>query len=144
MPRIVPLWAAVALGLATLPAAAQQLLQPQPGAAATPPSALPPSPNDRPPSTLPSDPGQRPASTSPVPSEGPAKLLPPTPPQPSREPGAVSPPAGVFDASGRPINDMLRVGPNRALDPRTGRFYQTTPAGKLIEPPPLPPPPTDR
>jgi hypothetical protein len=142
---MVPTLAAVMLGLAVLPAASQQLQQPRPRPVATPPDALPASPSDRRPAPLPSDPGQRPPSASPVPSEGPAKLLPPTPPATPRvEPEDSASPTGVFDASGRPLNRLRRVAPNRAFDPRTGRFYETTPAGKLVQAPPASPPPPDR
>src|SRR5690606_24987557 len=85
---------------------------------------------------IPADPGQRPRSTSPVPSEGPAKLLPVQPPHVRTVPDPAPQPTPQFDASGRPLVRLLRVAPNRAFDPATGRYYRTTSAGKLVEPPP--------
>jgi hypothetical protein len=143
MPRLLPLLITAALGVAALQAASQQLLQPQTRPVVTPPITS--SPSGRTSHTLASDPGQRPASDSPVPSEGPAKMRAPGLAAPPPQAGTTPSPTRVFDASGRPLNGMLRVGPHRALDPRTGRFYQTTPGGKLVESPPLPaPPPPDR
>src|SRR3546814_4698728 len=86
--------------------------------------------------SIPANPGQRPRSTSPVPGEGPAKLLPVQPPQVRTVPDPEPLPTRVFDASGRPLSGMLRVAPNRAFDPATGRYYRTTSAGRILGPPP--------
>lgn len=121
-----PLLLGCALALAAGPAWSQQIGQPEPRGVQSVPQ-----PAQR--QAIPADPGQRPRSTSPVPSEGPAKLLPVEAPQ-ARVPDPA--PTRVFDASGRPLDGMLRVGPERAFDPATGRYYRTTSAGKLVEPPP--------
>lgn len=136
MPRILPTLCAGLLGLVALPAMSQQV-----PAARTPVVVPPPigSQDDRSRQTVPDSPMQRPRSSSPIPSEGPAKLLAPPPPtlqQPRAETDTVPMPTRVFDASGRPLSGMLRVAPNRAFDPATGRYYRTTSAGKLLEPPP--------
>src|SRR3546814_18376136 len=86
---------------------------------------------------MPANPGQRPRSTSPVPGEGPAKLLPVQPPQVRTVPDPAALPTRVFDAGGRPLSGMLRVAPNRAFDPATGRYYRPTSAGKILGPPPV-------
>ncbi|MFC3717387.1 hypothetical protein ACFONC_14645 [Luteimonas soli] len=127
MARLSPLLIACALALAAGPAWSQQIGQPEPRGVQ--PAAQPVQRQ-----AVPSDSGQRPRSASPVPSEGPAKLLPPEPPQARTVPDPA--PTRVFDAGGRPLDGMLRVGPERALDPATGRYYRTTSAGKLVEPPP--------
>src|SRR3546814_20175488 len=81
--------------------------------------------------SIPANPGQRPRSTSPVPGEGPAKLLPVQPPQVRTVPDPEPLPTRVFDASGRPLSGMLRVAPHRAFDPATGRYYRTPSAGRI-------------
>lgn len=127
MARLSPLLFTCALALAMGPAWSRQIGQPEPRGVQSAPQ-----PVQR--QAIPADPGQRPRSTSPVPSEGPAKLLPVEPPQVRTVPDPA--PTRVFDASGRPLDGMLRVGPERAFDPATGRYYRTTSAGKLVEPPP--------
>ncbi|HBK45857.1 MAG TPA: classical arabinogalactan protein 4, partial [Xanthomonadaceae bacterium] len=48
--------------------------------------------------------------------------------------GVVAPPspaapAKVYDRRGRPMTGMKPAGPNRVLDTRTGRYYNTVPSG---------------
>ena len=125
---------ACTLALAAGSAWSQQVRQPEPWGVQTAPRPVQPQVNR--PQVIPANPGQRPRPTKPVPSEGPAKLLPGQPPQARTVPDPAPQPTRVFDASGRPLVGMLRVAPNRAFDPATGRYYQTTSAGKLIGPPP--------
>ena len=129
MAHLSPLLFACALVLATGPAWSQQIRQPEPW-------GVQPAPRPVQPQVIPANPGQRPRPTSPVPSEGPAKLLPVPPPQVRTVPDPEPLPTRVFDASGRPLSGMLRVAPNRAFDPATGRYYRTTTAGKILGPPP--------
>lgn len=123
-----------ALALAAGLAWSQQIRQPEPWGVQTAPRPVQPQVNR--PQVIPANPDQRPQSTSPVPSEGPAKLLPVQPPQVPTVPDPEPLPTRVFDASGRPLSGMLRVAPNRAFDPATGRYYRTTTGGKILGPPP--------
>src|SRR3546814_4035271 len=74
MAHLSPLLFACALVLATGLAWSQQIRQPEPW-------GVQPAPRPVQPQVIPANPGQRPRSTSPVPGEGPAKLLPVQPPQ---------------------------------------------------------------
>src|SRR5690606_10487602 len=127
MARLSPLLLTCALALAAGPAWPQQAGQPES-------RGVQPAPRPVQGQAVPADPGQRPRSASPVPSEGPAKLRPLLPPQVRTVPDP-SPTRG-FDAGGQPLDGMLRVGPERAFDPATGRYYRTTSDGKLVDPPP--------
>src|SRR3546814_15645452 len=69
MAHLSPLLFACALVLATGPAWSQQIRQPEPW-------GVQPAPRPVQPQVIPANPGPRPRSTSPVPGEGPAKLLP--------------------------------------------------------------------
>jgi hypothetical protein len=134
MAHMFRLFLGCALALATGQAWSQQVRQPEPWGVQ--PAPRPMQPQVERPQVIPANPGQRPQSTSPVQSEGPAKLLPVQPPQVRTVPDPEHLPTRVFDASGRPLSGMLRVAPNRALDPATGRYYRTTSAGKILGPPP--------
>ncbi len=37
--------------------------------------------------------------------------------------------SGVYGRNGEPLNDWVRLSDGRALDPKTGRYYQTMPYG---------------
>ncbi|MCI2246512.1 hypothetical protein L3067_18025 [Xanthomonas sp. PPL568] len=125
--------------------AVAQGLQPVPG---TPPAsrdanalrALPPSPRATP---VPSGLDQRP-QPAPVPAPRTAPIpsnlgdRPQAPAQDQRAnpalPGGVADPAArrpvrLYDRSGQVIPGAMQVGPNRALDTRTGRYYDTVPSG---------------
>jgi hypothetical protein len=60
--------------------------------------------------------------THPIQSQGPAQVVPPTPP-------ATTAPVKVYDRHGRIVPGMKQVGPNRVLDTRTGRYYDAVPSG---------------
>ncbi len=38
--------------------------------------------------------------------------------------------SGVYGRNGEPLNDWVRLSDGRALDPKTGKYYQTMPYGK--------------
>ncbi len=58
----------------------------------------------------------------PIRSTGPAQVAPaPTP--------ATSAPAKVYDRNGRIVPGVKPAGPNRVFDSRTGRYYDSVPAG---------------
>lgn len=124
--------------------AAAQGLQPVPG---TPPSnrdanalRAPPPPRATP---VPSGLDQRPqAAPIPTPRTGPIPSnlgdRPQAPAQDQRAhpalPGGVADPSArrpvrLYDRSGQVIPGAMQVGPNRALDTRTGRYYDTVPSG---------------
>ena len=135
MTRIFSLAAAIALStLAIVPASSQQLQQPvqQPITPATPPAqdaGVGPRLNGARPGqapTVPANPSQRPPSSDPIPSEGPSKPAAKTAIKPV-EPVERSAPAQVLDDKGRLVPNAVQVSPNRAYDPATGRYFQTTP-----------------
>ncbi|MET7142140.1 hypothetical protein [Xanthomonas sp. CFBP 8445] len=140
MNRLLP---CVAIALLVPALAAAQALQPVPGAPAsnrdanTLQSAPPPPPSmasrldERPPASA-----SAPKAT-PVPSnlddrpQGQAKRKRAASPA---VPAAVADPAArrpvrLYDRSGQVIPGAMQVGPNRALDTRTGRYYDTVPSG---------------
>jgi hypothetical protein len=59
----------------------------------------------------------------------PAKPRPITPPQTTRP---------IYNSAGQRMNGMRQVTPNRVMDTRTGRYYNTVPSGdgQRIVPPP--------
>lgn len=86
----------------------------------------------RPPApTLPSKLGQREQS---APIQAPPPPGVPAPQTPAQRIGTA--PAKVYDRNGRALNGMEQVGPNRVRDTRTGRYYNTVPAGdgQRVEP----------
>lgn len=38
--------------------------------------------------------------------------------------------SGIYGRNGEPLNDWVRMSDGRALDPKTGKYYQTMPYGK--------------
>ncbi|WP_315387473.1 classical arabinogalactan protein 4 [uncultured Stenotrophomonas sp.] len=60
--------------------------------------------------------------THPIQSQGPARVVPPAPP-------ATTAPPKVYDRHGRIVPGMQQAGPNRVLDTRTGRYYDSVPTG---------------
>jgi hypothetical protein len=119
--------------LAIAPASSQQLQQPvqHPITPATPPAqdaGVGPRLNAQPgqPPTVPASPSQRPPSSGPIPSEGPSKPAAKAAIKPV-EPAERSAPTQVLDDRGRLVPGAVKVAPNRAYDPATGRYFQTMP-----------------
>lgn len=127
------LWLVASLAIVTLPLAAQQLQQP------TVPTTKPVTPpansgvgpqlqqKQTPPPAVLSDPAQRQPAASPIPSTGPAKDAPTGPDARTLQQGR---PASVLDASGKPVNGMIQVAPNRVYDPVSGRYHWTDTSGQ--------------
>lgn len=119
------------------PAIAQQLLQPTvpankpvPTQTGTGPQLEQAQPVQVP--KVATDPNQRPQSSSPIPSAGPAKQVPAEQTAPALQKG----PASVLDSSGKPVNGMIQIAPNRVYDPTTGLYHWTRTEGqqqKLID-----------
>lgn len=67
--------------------------------------------------------------------KNPAVGTPPAAPKPVTPPQAARP---VYDSAGQRMNGMRQVTPNRVMDTRTGRYYNTVPSGdgQRIVPPP--------
>lgn len=133
MTRSFSLTTAIALSILVIaPASSQQLQQPvqQPITPATPQdTGVGPRLNGtRPgqPSTVPANPSQRPPSSDPIPSEGPSKPAARSAIKPV-EPVVRSAPTQVLDDKGQLVPGAVQVSPNRAYDPATGRYFQTTP-----------------
>lgn len=61
-----------------------------------------------------------------IPSIGPARQV----PVGSATPAASKSPARVLDASGKPVNGLIQVAPNRVMDPATGRYHWTKGSGQ--------------
>lgn len=129
----IPLVFAALIGVAALPALAQQLQQPTVPAAkpATPPSNSgigPPLEQAQPTPALKvaSDPNQRPQAPAAIPSTGPAREV----PTESKAPAARRQPTNVLDANGKPVNGMIQIAPNRVYDPVTGRYHWTETSGQ--------------
>ena len=79
------------------------------------------------PQAIASDPSQRPLSASPVRSTGPAQGVPNGADARTLQKGR---PASVLDASGKPVNGMIQVAPNRVYDPNSGRYHWTDTSGQ--------------
>ncbi len=79
------------------------------------------------PQAIASDPSQRPLSASPVRSTGPAQGVPTGADARTLQKGR---PASVLDASGKPVNGMIQVAPNRVYDPNSGRYHWTDTSGQ--------------
>lgn len=129
----IPLVFAVLIGLAALPALAQQLQQPTVPIVkpATPPgnNGIGPPLKQAQPTSAPkvaNDPGQRPQAPAAIPSTGPAREV----PTESKGPAARKQPANVVDANGKPVNGMIQIAPNRVYDPATGRYHWTETLGQ--------------
>lgn len=114
------------------PAVSQQLQQPE--VPATKPVPAPtqtgvgPQLKEAQPAQVPkvaADPSQRPQSSSPIPSTGPAKQVPAEQATRAREK-----PASVLDSTGKPVDGMIQVAPNRVYDPATGRYHWTETQGQ--------------
>ncbi|WP_269789951.1 classical arabinogalactan protein 4 [Stenotrophomonas sp. Iso1] len=61
--------------------------------------------------------------------------------KPVNTPTPITPPATarpVYGSNGQPLNHLQQTSPNRVLDTRTGRYYDTVPsgAGQRVVPPP--------
>lgn len=124
---------AASLVIATAPLAAQQLQQPTVPTTkpVTPPanSGVGPQLKQKEaaqPAVL-SDPSQRQPATSPIPSTGPAKEVSSGSDARTLQKGR---PASVLDASGKPVNGMIQVAPNRVYDPASGRYHWTDTSGQ--------------
>ncbi|WOS40411.1 hypothetical protein [Xanthomonas rydalmerensis] len=140
MNRLLP---CVAIALLVPALAVAQSLQPVPGAPAgnrdanTLQSAPPPAPSvasrldERPPASATSP------KATPVPSnldDRQGKTRHTRPASPAVPAAAVADPSArrpvrLYDRSGQVIPGAMQVGPNRALDTRTGRYYDTVPSG---------------
>lgn len=136
MPNTTP--RVVALSLlclaASLPAAAQ-VVDPTQTRSTTrvispPPPSLPPRPTDTPrPTPPPGIPTRLEQRDTPPPIQAPAQRA---PQRGNDDDGARrigAPPAKVYDRNGREVYGMEQAGPNRVRDTRTGRYYDTVPAG---------------
>jgi hypothetical protein len=128
----IPLGLAALMWVAAAPAISQQLQQPT--VPATNPAPVPtqtgvgPQLKQAQPAPAPkvaTDPNQRPQSSSPIPSAGPAKQLPTEQAMPARKT-----PANVLDSTGKPVNGMIQVAPNRVYDPATGHYHWTESDGQ--------------
>ncbi|MBB5878790.1 hypothetical protein [Xanthomonas sp. 3498] len=140
MNRLLP---CVAIALLVPALAAAQSLQPVPGAPAgnrdanTLQSAPPPAPSvasrldERAPASTTAP------SAAPVPSnldDRQGKTRHTRPASPAVPAAAVADPSArrpvrLYDRSGQVVPGAMQVGPNRALDTRTGRYYDTVPSG---------------
>ncbi|ARQ88488.1 MULTISPECIES: classical arabinogalactan protein 4 [Stenotrophomonas] len=81
-----------------------------------PPPVVPPPQAARPqPQVLPS-----PQPAQPIKSTGPAQIAPTPAPKPADK---------VYDRNGRIVPGVRPAGPNRVFDSRTGRYYDSVPAG---------------
>lgn len=76
------------------------------------------------PPSIPSTLGQRDQA---APIQAPQQPAVPAPQDPAQRIG--TPAAKVYDRNGRALTGMEQVGPNRVRDTRTGRYYNTVPAG---------------
>jgi hypothetical protein len=135
----VPLVFAALIGIAAVPALAQQLQQPTVPTTkpVTPPSnsGVGPKLDQAQPVQVPkvaSNPNQRPQAPTAIPSTGPAQEV----PTGTAAPSARKQPANLLDANGKPVNGMIQVAPNRVYDPATGRYHWTEASGeqqKLVD-----------
>ena len=133
MKRTRPIFVLLAC-LTALPALSQQLQQPsvspiKPATSAPRDSGVGPQLKQAQPSQVPkvsADPNQRPRAPAAIPSSGPAQEVPPGTPTPA----ASRSPAKVLDTTGKPVNGLIQVAPNRVLDPATGRYHWTDGSGK--------------
>lgn len=135
----VPLVFAAFIGIAAVPALAQQLQQPTVPTTkpATPPSdgGIGPKLDQAQPTQVPkvaSNPNQRPQAPTAIPSTGPAREL----PTGAAAPSTRKQPTYLLDANGKPVNGMIQVAPNRVYDPATGRYHWTEMSGdrqKLVD-----------
>jgi len=136
MQRIIPLAiVAVMSMLAMAPAASQQLQQPTPPATTptTPANGIGPqlnNPQAMKPPAVPNNPNQRPQSSSPIPSAGPAKLLPTEPAKPQSNPVPPIQPETTLDAAGKSVQGLIETSPGHFYDPATGRHYRKNPAAE--------------
>jgi hypothetical protein len=135
---------ALAALLLSFASGAQQLNQPAPdaplrmlgSAEASSGNSLPPPQSGRPASVR-QGAAQRTDSTFKVASD--TGLASPALERPaSARPKIPTPPPRVMDARGQQIPGAVQLGPNRVMDPRTGRIYATVPNGdgqRVIDPP---------
>jgi len=73
---------------------------------------------------------QRSQASSPIPSAGPAELMPAEPAAPQLDLAKPIQPKRILDATGNPVEGTIQVSPDRAYDPATGQYYLTTPSGR--------------
>ncbi|MGH8055548.1 MAG: classical arabinogalactan protein 4 [Stenotrophomonas sp.] len=62
-------------------------------------------------------------------------------PKPINKPTPITQPTTprpIYGSDGQPLNHMRQTGPNRVMDSRTGRYYDTVPSGtgQRVVPPP--------
>ncbi|KRG41336.1 hypothetical protein ARC78_11315 [Stenotrophomonas pictorum JCM 9942] len=114
-----------------LPLAAQAQLKPAPSPTATRAVSLPP------PSRPQADDNRPAAENAPVRERLQQRVSPAKPAVPTR-PAAPAVARPVYDRNGQPLNGMQPAGPNRVIDTRTGRYYDTVPSGtgERVVPPP--------
>lgn len=133
----VPLGLAALACIATAPAVSQSLQrsvaaarEPVPMQAGAGPQLRQAHPTQLP--KIAADPGQRPQSANPIPSAGPAKQVPVEQPAAAAKQRAAS----VLDSTGKPVDGLIQVAPNRVFDPATGLYHWTRTQGqqqKLID-----------
>jgi len=129
----VPLVFAALIGIAAVPALAQQLQQPSVPTTkpVTPPSnsGIGPKLDQAQPVQVPkvaSDPNQRPQAPTAIPSTGPAREV----PTGAAAPSVRKQPASLLDANGKPVDGLIQVAPNRVYDPATGKHRWTEGSGQ--------------
>ena len=130
----VPLVLAALIGIAAVPALAQQLQQPAVPTTkpVTPPSNSGVGPQlDQPRTTqqpnVARDPNQRPQTPNVIPSTGPAQEVPTGPASPAQRQKKAT---NVLHANGKPVNGLIQVAPNRVYDPSTGKYHWTEASGQ--------------
>ena len=130
MQRIIPLAIVGVISvLAMAPAASQQLQQPAPPGTTptTQANGMGPqlnNPQAMKPPAVPNNPNQRPQSSSPIPSAGPAKLLPTESAKPNPIRSRRANRRRRLDAAGKPVQGLIEVSPGHFYDPATGRYYR--------------------
>lgn len=115
---LLPLAAAAQIAAPRKPTDTRPVTAPQTPARPVPADGLSSGPQ---PVVPPTQPMQK-LQTHPIPTQGPAQVVPPAPP-------ATTAPAKVYDRHGRIVPGMQQAGPNRVLDTRTGRYYDSVPTG---------------
>lgn len=129
MPRIIAIASILAVALLSAAATSVQAQSLQPSSPYAPPPPMPAAPtsNAAQPAVISSDPGQRAATTSPIQSSGPSRPTPMTNAAGIPSGTTAMPVQTVRDARGQVVPGAVQVAPNRAYDPATGGYIQTTP-----------------
>ncbi|HHA2535346.1 TPA: classical arabinogalactan protein 4 [Stenotrophomonas maltophilia] len=107
---LLPLVAQAQVPTSSTPTATRSATTVAPQPVVPPPQAARPQPQ-----VLPS-----PQPTQPIKSTGPAQVAPAPVPKPADK---------VYDRNGRIVPGVRPAGPNRVFDSRTGRYYDSVPAG---------------